>query len=380
MSRSSCPYCQHAIEWLGEAAATCPGCRRPVLAYQPGGADLEGWLPGQMGGCRLLEAAGFRAGGQVYKAEDASGKGLVAVRIFPGFGRLNADARSEADRELSQLVGVEHAALAGVKSQGTEAGLRYLVREWVVGTPLNEAFRSQRGSDRTLPFNQVLPVFQQLVGALMALHERRIPHGRIRPDQVLVGENNAVKLLEPAVLPTAEDRDTYLAPERRDSPRPTGRSDVYELGMVLYEQLTGFLPGSVPRRPSIVNATVPDWFDKLILRMLERDPQARPVDLAAAAGESTGLSEAAMNRLAGALGGAIVGGAVGALSTYFWNQGLLWIGLVCGLLPGMVAGYLMQPAQPAPTRSTEQPLERPTSGSSQGSLSSRDEGITQRGN
>jgi hypothetical protein len=385
MSRSSCPYCQHAIEWLGDASATCPGCRRPVRAYEPNGGTVEAWLPGEIGGCRLLEPAGFRAGGHVYKAQDASGKELVAVRIFPGFGRLSPDTRSEVDRELSLLAGVEQDNLVRVKSQGTEAGVRYLVREWVVGAPLNEALRSARGDDRTLPFATVLPIFQKLAAALKALHERRIAHGRIRPEQVLVGENNEVTLLEPEVLPNSSERDVYLAPERREQPRATSRSDIYELGMVLYEQLTGFLPGSVPRRPSIINSTVPPWFDKLILQMLERDPQARPVDLPVAVGENAGLSEETINKLSGAIGGAILGGGIGALSAYLWNlsPGEVWLGGLCGLILGLLVGFVLQPGTGGTGQQRRRPMDAgPTpqqeSESRQGTA--QRDGIRERGN
>jgi hypothetical protein len=150
-------------------------------------------------------------------------------------------------------------------------------------------------------------------------------------------------------------RPTYHAPEQIRGAMDDARSDIYAAGMVTHEMLTGFLPTGMVCRPSVVNPSVPAWFEKLVGRMLEKDPAARP----AAAGPLVdagrpALSEAGLNRTANAVGGALVGAIAGAVTLYIKN-GDIWTGALIGLVPGLLAGLFLAPGQTTPRQAAELP-------------------------
>jgi Protein kinase domain len=342
-----CPACGHSAP-TSAAVSPCPGCQRLLAPlFAPQAREPEGWVPAELDGYLLLESARPEKPGRTFRARHRQTNALVGVRFLA----LGADPANvlRLERTVKLLQALNHPALPRYREIGQVAGRSYVVREWLEGQNLDQLLRD-RSEEEAFPFVFVRDCFEQLSSALRALHTRGIVHGRIAPGRILVLSDGRLRLLDPelrapesAEEPLDAAASAFQAPERLHNPTvEDGRSDVYSLGVVLYRLLTGFLPGDPLLRPSVINPSVPPWFEGILLSMLATDPaqrSARPGERTPKAGtERNGLSA----RQTGALGGAIVGAIVGAIAMAVMGESLL-IGALVGLLPGALTGAFFQP-------------------------------------
>jgi hypothetical protein len=324
--------------------------------FEPGTDTMIRWVAADYGRYRLVAPA--RPGDtRLFRAEERPGGRAVAIRIFPEYQAVDAATRERLDREIGILQGTSHPNLCRMIEHGTEGCVRWYAREWAEGDNLAVVLEDLRSANRTMPFGYALPWFQQLCGALQALHDRGLAHGRVRPERIILGSDQKLKLTDPELFParsagsgiTSEpirgERDPYRAPERYADPdRRDARSDIFETGAVMHELLAGFLPGAIVRRVSLVNPTVPENFAAVLIAMLQTDPADRPPAIGplaegkrpAAAGP--GVSQANLDRLANGLGGALLGGLIGGV-TAAAMAGKPWIGALAGVVGGTLAGF-----------------------------------------
>ena len=214
---------------------------------------------------------------------------LAGDRAF--VDRFTLEARSAA--KLSDP------GIVQVFDQGVEGETAFLVMELVPGGTLRELL-DERGP---MPPYAAAAVLRPLLGALREAHEAGLVHRDIKPENVLISANGAVKLADfGLVRAVAESRATsssvvmgtaaYLSPEQISGADTDGRSDLYSLGVLAYEMLTGEPPFSgdnniavayrrldtdVPS-PSDQSDTVPEDLDHLVLRATRRSPQDRYAD------------------------------------------------------------------------------------------------------
>jgi serine/threonine-protein kinase len=172
----------------------------------------------------------------------------------------------------------------------------FVVMEYVAGGSLRDALIDQG----QLPVSEAIRIAGQLADGLHALHAERFVHGDVTPENVLLDESGAVKLVDFGIAHLAtttgsfDSRDLassalYLSPEQLDHGRADERSDQYSLGLLIYEMVTGRLPfagdtwvaataqrlTADPAPPSTVRRSIPASIDRVILRTLERDPARR---------------------------------------------------------------------------------------------------------
>jgi serine/threonine protein kinase len=334
-----CPYCGHAWPPEGPGPQPCPACRRALVLGRR--ADDAAWLPGEVEAYTLDSAAG----GTLFRLRDQA---VVAVRFLPGYAKADPAARERVDRDLGQLEGVEHPNLARVLTHGSEAGVRYYFREWVHGADLASTVAGRLARRELMSFDDIYPLFRQLCRALQALHERGLVHGRVALSRLILAPDGALKLTDPAWnLPPVRDgimlgREPFSAPRDISPPTRDAREDVHAAGRAIYESLTGFPPG-VPARPSaLVNLTVPDWFDQILLSMLAADPAARPFPLGPLADRkpvAAGPSKA-VERAATAIAGGLIGAIAGAVTAGMMSANIL-IGGLFGIVPGALMAVLL---------------------------------------
>jgi serine/threonine protein kinase len=260
--------------------------------------------PDRLGGrydVRSLLGTGGMA--DVYLAHDLELDRDVAVKVLRdagGTSRFRAEART-----LSRL---RHPALVGVLDLGEVDGRPYLVLELVQGTSLAE-----RCAQGPLPREEVARVGEQVAAALAYVHEQGVVHRDVSPGNVLLSDDGRVHLADFGIARLVEDHPTltaagetlgtapYLAPEQVRGEEATPAVDVYALGLVLLEALTGRrafdgIPteaalARLQRDPDVPQDLPADWRE-LLLAMTQREPADRP---AAAAVETR------LDRLAGAV-------------------------------------------------------------------------------
>jgi serine/threonine-protein kinase len=238
----------------------------PDSRSRPSGeAELaSGELVGAYRVVRLLGRGGMAA---VYLAERADGgfEQQVALKVLPPTRRLEAIRRFEQERQI--LARLDHPNIARLFDGGVDPrGLPYLVMEHVVGEPIDVHCDARRAT-----LAERLRLVIAVAGALQSAHQRLIVHRDLKPSNLLVTARGDVKLLDFGIakLLAAEDADpgltladgrpmtpTYASPEQVTGQAITTATDVYQLGLLLYELLTGQRPqaGSSASLAALVRA------------------------------------------------------------------------------------------------------------------------------
>ena len=205
----------------------------------------------RIGVYRLLEQIGQGGMGEVYRAERADGQYDKQVAIK--FVRAGLDTASILDRfrhERQVLASLDHPNIARLLDGGTtDDGIPYLVMELIEGTPIDEYCDSQR-----LPVTERLKLFVQVCSAVQYAHQHLVIHRDIKPGNIIVTTEGVPKLLDFGIAkildPAANSKTTvanpmtpeYASPEQIRGDPITTSTDVYSLGVVLYQLLTGRSP------------------------------------------------------------------------------------------------------------------------------------------
>jgi tRNA A-37 threonylcarbamoyl transferase component Bud32 len=234
----------------------------------------------------ILELLGQGGMGAVYKARQKHLDRLVALKILPPqIGQTEAFAQ-RFTREARSLAKLNHPHIVIVHDFGTtETGLYYFIMEFVDGTDLRQVIRTQQLSPAA-----ALVIVPQICEALQFAHDEGIVHRDIKPENVLLDKKGRVKIADfglakllgkPATvyaLTQAGQRmgtPQYMAPEQIEHPDQVDhRADIYSLGVVFYEMLTGELPlgrFAAPSRKVHVDVRL----DQVVLKTLEKEPELR---------------------------------------------------------------------------------------------------------
>jgi tRNA A-37 threonylcarbamoyl transferase component Bud32 len=233
----------------------------------------------------VLDLLGQGGMGAVYKARQLKLDRTVAVKVLPPeWGRDPAFAERFA-REARALARLNHSNIVGVHDFGEAGGFYYLVMEYVDGVNLRQLLMTGR-----LKPQQALQIIAQVCDALEYAHQEGVVHRDIKPENILLDRRGRVKIADfglaklvgPArvnytltgsrqVMGTLD----YMAPEQRTTPQEVDhRADIYSLGVMFYEMLTGELPLGRFAPPS-EKAPVDGRIDEVIFRALERQPDRR---------------------------------------------------------------------------------------------------------
>jgi predicted Ser/Thr protein kinase len=281
-----CPRCLLGSGLAGPSATPPPAGPRGTTPYPgpfeaPDPAELAPHFP-QL---EILGLIGQGGMGAVYKARHIKLDRFVALKVLPpGLGADPAFAE-RFTREARTLARLNHLNVVAVYDFGESGGLYYLVMEYVDGPNLREVLQAGR-----LPPGQALAVVPQICDALQYAHDEGVVHRDIKPENILLDGRGRVKIADfglakllnrsRAEFTLTGSRQVmgtldYMAPEQRQSPLEIDhRADIYSLGVVFYEMLTGELPLGRFAPPS-VKAGVDARLDEVVFRALETDPGQR---------------------------------------------------------------------------------------------------------
>ncbi|MGI9471705.1 MAG: serine/threonine protein kinase [Rubripirellula sp.] len=237
----------------------------------------------------------------VWRAIHVQLKRAVAVKVFAAPFGGTPEARAEFSKEWESLKQLQHPAIVRCYGGGFEETEAYLAHELIEGPTL----ASELEHRTRMSWESVLDLAEPLSDALNYLHGREIVYGALRPDKILFAG------LSPVLVDVRIDRvhsvyrsnrpltleEVALAPPEIlvDANAATPRGDLYSLGAVLYWALTGRPPiggedmkqvaanvaTEVPESPASIVMDCPVWLDKLVMQLLEKDPEARPHGAAA---------------------------------------------------------------------------------------------------
>src|SRR5436309_13718353 len=197
-----------------------------------------------------LEAR-IAAGGMstVYRALDETLERQVAVKLMNREVTSDSDELERFRREARAVAQLSHPHVVGVIDAGEDDGRPYIVFECVDGETLKDRIRRQG----RLPIPEAVAYAIEIARALGAAHARNIVHRDVKPQNVLIDEEGSAKVTEFGVARTLDEEGLtadgrvigttdYVSPEQALGHHVTGQSDLYSLGIVLYEMLTGEVP------------------------------------------------------------------------------------------------------------------------------------------
>jgi serine/threonine protein kinase len=299
-----CPACQTPLEApAGQVAVACRGCALEVDLSRLGTvAGKPRFLPERdrsgstVGGYRIEGRLGSGGMGHVYRAvrDTAAGPEPVALKFLAASLAAEPELRARFSREVQLLHGLAHPAIVRVLDSGEVDGVPWFAMTLVPGDSLRA--RLARGP---LDAGEARAVFGRVLAALEHAHGQGVVHRDLKPGNVLLGPEGAVladfgiarpgqamaapmtRLTESAaVLGTLP----YMSPEQRAGAALDRRSDLFSVGVMLYEALTGQLPQGAFAPPSKLRAGLPARVDRVVMRLLQPQPADRFATAAEAAG------------------------------------------------------------------------------------------------
>jgi len=287
------------LKALDEALSPSP---HPVVLSLPGQgsakpADGSAVAPSQR--YKIIGLLGRGASARLYRAWDESLRRPVALKVLDDASLYDVAARYRFQREAFVLATLRHPNVVTIYDQGETEGHPYLVMELVEGLSLKHHLQ--------IPFRrsrpELLEIFVQAARGVGAAHALGVVHRDLKPEHVLITPEGRVKVCDFGIAMTRRTPDSltrpgtilgtpvYMAPEQAKgaSHESTPQTDVYSLGCILYEMLTGRPPfndenvvelfGKVirddPPRPRKVNASLPRALEAIVEKAMAKDPEER---------------------------------------------------------------------------------------------------------
>lgn len=267
-----CPACL-LDDAIDEVAAPADASGRPLLPK-----SLDGRIPGiEIGG--VIASGGM---GAVYLGTRADTGDLVAVKVLNPDRSQDPELRRRFQREAAVLASLDHPGIVPLRQSGESGDLLYLVMDFVEGRTLAECPAASP--------EETMRQGAALADALAYAHSKGVVHRDLKPSNILIDERSGRVMVADFGLAKARNEGTgsslltsldrtvgtprYMAPEQWEKGEAGTRSDLYALGVVLYERLTGTMPSGSFRKPSRLGPT-PREFDAPIMRALAADPDDR---------------------------------------------------------------------------------------------------------
>lgn len=278
-----CPQCLMKLGLPSDAQSalpTSPTAPAPFIPPEPK------QLARQFPQLEIIELLGQGGMGAVYKARQKHLDRLVALKILPPQIGQDPAFAERFTREARSLARLNHPQIVTVFEFGhTEDGLYYFIMEYIDGTDLRQLINAADLSPK-----EALAIVPQICAALQFAHEEGIVHRDIKPENILIDKKGRIKIADfglarlldqPAkayTLTQAGQRmgtPHYMAPEQIEHPGQVDhRADIYSLGVVFYEMLTGELPIGRFDPPS-QKVRIDVRLDEIVLHTLEKEPQRR---------------------------------------------------------------------------------------------------------
>jgi serine/threonine-protein kinase len=278
-----------------------PPAPRAVQDHTPhssGDDQREGrFVTGAMlaGRYRIVGLLGKGGMGEVYKAEDLKLKQAVALKFLPESIALDGGMLARFHNEVRIARQVAHPNVCRVYDIGEVKGLSFISMEFIDGEDLSSLLRRIG----RLPGDKAVELARQMCAGLAAAHEAGVLHRDLKPANVMIDGRGKARITDFGLAVVSEElrgeetlagTPAYMAPEQLTGKEVTQRSDIYALGLVLYELFTGkrvfeaksiqeliaLHEKSTPPTPSSHVKFIDPLAERVILRCLEKDPKARP--------------------------------------------------------------------------------------------------------
>ena len=276
-----CPSCLLAAARKPRAQVSQATQMSQILGMAPVPSIEE--LAAQFPELEIIELVGQGGMGAVYKAKQRELDRVVALKIFL-YRSHDPEFAERFRREARALGKLSHPNIVTVHTFGIRQGIHFLVMEFVDGLNLRQVTQEER-----LAPGHAMQLIPELCDALQYAHDQGVVHRDIKPENILLDTSGSIKIADFGLAKMAEGGIdaglthtqqvmgtwNYMAPEQRERPTEVDhRADIYSLGVVIYEMLTGELPLGRFQAPS-EKAAIDARLDEVVMRALEKEPDRR---------------------------------------------------------------------------------------------------------
>ena len=292
-----CPNCQAAVsddsQFCGKCGASLKGgaptktIHDPVLKFKKDQVFA--------GKYRIIQKVGEGGMGVVYKAQDTKLDRPVALKFLPPEMTRDPDSKRRFVQEAKAAAALNHPNITTVHEIGEDEGRTFIAMEFIEGQTLKDKI-----AQGPLAVNEAVDIASQVAEGLKEAHDRGIIHRDIKPANIMLTGKGQAKIMDFGLAKLAWGADltqpsmimgtvAYMSPEQAKGDDVDQRTDIWSLGVTIYEMLSGRLPFGRPQGPSLIQAilnekpgplrleipAVSRLLERLVLKMLEKDPKHR---------------------------------------------------------------------------------------------------------
>jgi serine/threonine protein kinase/Flp pilus assembly protein TadD len=245
---------------------------------------------------QIIEELGKGGMGRVYKVFDTDIKEKVALKLLKPEIASDRETIERFSNELKYARKISHRNVCRMYDLGKAEGTHFITMEYVQGEDLKSMIRMAAG----LSIGAVLSIGKQICDGLAEAHSLGVVHRDLKPQNIMIDKGGNAKIMDFGIARSIREKGItgpsvligtpeYMSPEQAEAKEVDYRSDIYSLGIILYEMATGRVPfegdtalsiamkhkGEIPKNPKQINPNIPDDLSGVILKCLEKDKAKR---------------------------------------------------------------------------------------------------------
>jgi len=284
-----CKECATSLTWVDEAQRSfTKTLETPVEALTRGTMFADRY--------EIIEELGKGGMGKVYRVEDTKTKEEIALKLIKSEIATDKKTIERFRNELTTARKIRHKNICGMYDLDEDKGSYYITMEFVPGEDL-KSFIRRSGQ---LAVGTTIKIAKQICEGLSEAHRLGIVHRDLKPSNIMIDKAGNARIMDFGIARTLESKGLtgagvmigtpeYMSPEQVEAKEVDQRSDIYSLGVILYEMVTGRVPfegdtalsiamkhkGEPPKNPKEYNAQIADELSRLVLKCLEKDKDKR---------------------------------------------------------------------------------------------------------
>ena len=244
----------------------------------------------------ITELIGVGGMAEVYKGVDVIDNKAVAIKILKKEYAENEEFLRRFRNESKAIAVLSHPNIVKIYDVGFSEKIQYIVMEYIDGITLKEYIEEEK----VLTWKDTVHFVIQILRALQHAHDKGIVHRDIKPQNIMMFNDGTIKVMDFGIAKFAREEGKtatdqaigsvhYISPEQASGAVTDAKSDIYSVGAMMYEMLTGRKPfdsdnpvaiavmhmHDIPERPRAINPDIPDGLEEIVLRAMEKDPEDR---------------------------------------------------------------------------------------------------------